>query len=364
MMIKQGVEQRVEPLSDQHGGQITKAPQIAVIGAGIAGLACATALQQAGCHVHLFDKSRGAGGRMSTRRADDWQCDHGAQYFTARDSDFRAEVTRWQQAGAAALWDATLQAIDADGARPLASTLERFVGTPRMSSPAALLAQSLNLTTGSTIVQLRRTDDGRWHLRSSEDGDLEQRFDAVMLALPSPQASALLQASSVQASSVQATSLPALAELASGVAMSGCWTLMLRFAVAPNMPYDAAFINHGPLRWVCRNNSKPGRSGQETWLLHASPEWSSDHLEQDADTVAALLLQAFGQLNGPAPDAWTAHRWRYAQPQPALSLGCTWDADITLGLCGDWLNGGKVEGAWLSGRALALRYLSSAAALT
>jgi predicted NAD/FAD-dependent oxidoreductase len=69
-------------------------------------------------------------------------------------------------------------------------------------------------------------------------------------------------------------------------------------------------------------------------------------------------------LNGPAPDAWTAHRWRYAQPQPALSLGCTWDADITLGLCGDWLNGGKVEGAWLSGRALALRYLSSAAALT
>jgi predicted NAD/FAD-dependent oxidoreductase len=334
-----------------------KQPRVAVIGAGIAGLSCATALQQAGCLVHLFDKSRGSGGRMSTRRADDWQCDHGAQYFTARDSDFREEVARWQQAGAAAPWDARLQVIDADGTRPLASTLQRFVGTPRMSSPAALLAQSLDFTTGCTIAQLRRTDDGRWRLRSNEHGDLEPHFDAVMLALPSPQVAALLQASSLQAAPLP--QLPALAELALGAAMTGCWTLMLRFDVAPDLPFDAAFINHGPLRWVCRNNSKPGRSGQETWLLHASPEWSSDHLEQDADTVAVLLLQAFAQVSGPAPDAWTAHRWRYAQPQPALHRGCVWDADIALGLCGDWLNGGKVEGAWLSGRALAREHATA-----
>lgn len=59
-------------------------PHLALIGAGIAGLSCATALQQAGLEVSLFDKSRGAGGRMSTRRGDDWQCDHGAQYFPCR----------------------------------------------------------------------------------------------------------------------------------------------------------------------------------------------------------------------------------------------------------------------------------------
>lgn len=337
--------------------------QIAVIGAGIAGLSCATALQQAGHAVHLFDKSRGAGGRMSTRRADDWQCDHGAQYFTARDSAFRAEVLRWEQAGAAALWNARVQVIEADGTRPVASTLERFVGTPRMTSPAALLAQSLNLTTGSTIIRLQGSDDGRWQLHSQEQGALAQRFDCVLLALPSPQAATLLQATRLP----QATPPPALAamaDLALAAVMTGCWTLMLRFAVAPDLPYDAAFVNHGPLRWICRDSSKPGRSGQETWLLHASPEWSSLHMEQDADSVAALLLQAFAQLNGPAPDAWTAHRWRYAQskqqPQPALDPGCVWDDDVKLGLCGDWLNGGKVEGAWLSGRALALRYIDQA----
>ena len=83
---------------------IATRPNIAVIGAGLAGLSCARHLQDAGCRVTVFDKARGPGGRMSTRRGDDWQCDHGAQYFTVRDNRFRDEVARWETAGVAALW--------------------------------------------------------------------------------------------------------------------------------------------------------------------------------------------------------------------------------------------------------------------
>ena len=72
-------------------------------------------------------------------------------------------------------------------------------------------------------------------------------------------------------------------------------------------------------------------------------------------SVTAVLLKAFAKLGGsdPASVQVTAHRWRYGDTEPALNLGCWWDAESPLGLCGDWLNGGKVEGAWLSGRALA-----------
>ena len=108
-------------------------PTIAIIGAGLAGLSCAHALLQAGHTVHVFDKARGPSGRMSTRRADDvdgpWQCDHGAQYFTARDPAFRAEVARWQQAGVAALWNARLASFDGRAWTTPATPLERFVGT-------------------------------------------------------------------------------------------------------------------------------------------------------------------------------------------------------------------------------------------
>ena len=39
----------------------------AIIGAGMAGLACATRLAAAGCAVRLFDKGRRPGGRMASK---------------------------------------------------------------------------------------------------------------------------------------------------------------------------------------------------------------------------------------------------------------------------------------------------------
>ena len=319
---------------------------LAVIGAGIAGLSCATALQQAGHAVTVFDKSRGPAGRMSTRRGDDWQCDHGAQYFTARHPDFRAELQRWADAGAAALWTPRLQVFGGQDQHRLDPALERWVGTPGMTAPARWLAQALPLQTAATVDQLRRDADG-WRLHTAEGGWLEQPFAAVLLALPAPQVPPLLQACA-----------PGLAALAATVRMRACWALMLQFDAPVELPFDAAFVNQGPLRWLARNGSKPGRTGAESWLLHADAEWSEAQVEQPPEAVAALLLQAFADLGGPTPQTWSAQRWRYADAAPALTQGCAWQSQHGLGLCGDWLNGGKVEGAWLSGQQLARQVLS------
>ncbi len=312
-----------------------------MIGAGIAGLSCAAALQLAGINVSVFEKSRGAAGRMNTRRGDGWQCDHGAQYFTARHPDFRAEVDRWLQAGAAAPWTPRLQVLGGAAGHAADPTVERFVGLPRMTAPARLLAESLALSMHCTIVRMQRRTDG-WHLKSAELGWLDQRFDAVLLAIPAPQVVPLLQ-----------QACPQLAALSASVIMRGRWALMMRFHVHVELPFDAAFVNEGALRWIARDSSKPGRNGPETWLLHASAEWSEAHMELDGDAVAAELLHAFRALGGPAPDTCTAHRWRYADTEPVLDQGCAWHSGDGLGLCGDWLNGGKVEGAWRSGRLLA-----------
>ena len=330
---------------------------IAVIGAGLAGLSCAQALLQAGHAVHVFDKSRGPSGRMSTRRAEDeagpWQCDHGAQYFTARDPQFRAEVARWQQAGVAALWDARMASFDGTAWTTPATPLERFVGTPRMTSPAGWLVQSLQqagdraLAQWQTTVQkLERHADG-WAITSAEHGLHAHRYSAVLLAVPAPQAVPLLHP-------VGATG----AAVAASARMRGSWAVMVRCPTPVALAWDGAFINTGPLRWVARDSSKPGRTapaGTETWLLHASPEWSDAHIEDAADSVNTTLLAAFQALGGPAPAQVqaTAHRWRYADTEPALTLGYWWDADAHLGICGDWISGGKVEGAWLSGQSLA-----------
>ena len=322
-------------------------PHLAVIGSGIAGLSCATMLHQAGLEVSLFDKARSPGGRMSTRRGDDWQCDHGAQYLTARHAEFRAEVARWQQAGVADLWEPRLWRFDGDSREHRESTVERFVGIPAMTAPARYLASTLSVQALANIQQIRRQAHG-WQVCSAEYGGLETRLSAVLLAVPAPQVAPLFKQLA-----------PELVALAGRAVMRGSWALMLRFAAPVDLTFDAAFVNQGPLRWIARNSSKPGRNGEESWLLHARPEWSEAHLEDDPERVAAALLDAFGQLGGLAPQDWTAHRWRYADTEPPLDEGCAWRPDIGLGLCGDWLNGGKVEGAWLSGRALAEQVLRS-----
>ena len=120
-------------------------PNIAIIGAGISGLACATTLQNTGFNVTIFEKSKGVSGRISTRVTDDWQCDHGAQYFTASDAQFAAEVQRWQQAGVAAEWQPRLQVFDGVSFTAKESTKVRYVGVPRNTAPAKYLAQSLNV---------------------------------------------------------------------------------------------------------------------------------------------------------------------------------------------------------------------------
>jgi len=318
-------------------------PRIAVIGAGISGLACATALVEAGLHVQVFEKSRGVSGRMSTRRGEDWQCDHGAQYFTARDPVFRAEVQRWIAAGAAALWEPRMRVYAGPGAADWtshASSVERFVGLPGMTAPGRLLASGLQLHTEVCITGLRR-DESLWRLQSAA-GDIDGHFDAVVLALPAPQAQALL-----------GDVAPALAAQAGSVVMRPAWALMLRFDTPLSLPFDAAFVNAGPLRWVARDSSKPGRGAQDVWLLHATPAWSAQHLERAPEQVALALQDAFVTLGGTRAEQWQLHRWRYADSERTLGQPCVWDMALGLGLCGDWLQEDKVEGAWRSGRALA-----------
>ncbi|MGD9662903.1 MAG: NAD(P)/FAD-dependent oxidoreductase [Porticoccaceae bacterium] len=320
---------------------MTTCKSIAIIGAGIAGLSCAKILQDAGHNIHIFEKSRGCGGRMSTRRGEQWQCDHGAQYFTARNPLFRAEVSRWQQAGAVALWQPKIRIYDNHSFREHTSSVDRFVGTPRMTAPARLLAENLDVQFQITINRLERQKH-RWKLHSVEHGALDQHFDTVVLAVPAPQATPLLQPFSHH-----------FKILPTDATMVGCWAMMLQFSKPTEMPFDAAFVNGGPLRWIARDSSKPGRGATETWLLHASGDWSEAHIEESPDTVAAVLLQAFQALGGADPQTWAAHRWRYAHTEKPLHAGYLWEDNLALGLCGDWLNGDKVEGAWLSGLTLA-----------
>jgi renalase len=315
---------------------------VSIIGAGIAGLSCATRLQALGFQVRIYEKSRGPSGRMSTRNGDGWSADHGAQYFTARDPLFIAELNNWIKANVVALWEPHIKVFQNSQWRESASKESRYVGIPAMNSPGKYLAINLAIECNQTIDRITH-QNGKWLLHSLEAGDIERQSDWLILALPAEQAFTLTE---TMKHSIECVKTP--------FNMLSCWTVMAQFTQKPRVDFDAAFINDEIISWISRNNSKPGRTGQESWTIHANPEWSQQKIELDKDDASKLILECAKKLGLDCKDAViSTHRWRYASgfinSKPRFNL----NTDVKLGLCGDWLNGGRVEGAWLSGYALA-----------
>lgn len=304
--------------------------RIAIVGAGMAGLACAETLANQGHGVVLFDKGRGPGGRMSTRcmptAAGDAFFDHGAQYFTVRDGSFRRRVDAWISDGVVAPW-------------PSAGS-EAYVGVPAMNSPVRQMATGQPVCWTSLVTRIERLSRG-WRLVL--DRSVAVEADMAVIATPAEQASDLL-----------ASAAPDLAARAHAVPSEPCWTVMLAFsepvAVAQNCWRGDAIVG-----WAARNNSKPGRIGPESWVVQASPDWSRTHLEADPEWVTATLKVGLSNLVGavlPPVAGQSSHRWRFARSS-AEGTGAIYDPDRRLGICGDWLLGPRVEAAWLSGTALA-----------
>jgi predicted NAD/FAD-dependent oxidoreductase len=88
-------------------------------------------------------------------------------------------------------------------------------------------------------------------------------------------------------------------------------------------------------------------------VIHGQSQWSQDHIDADPQTIAPQMIAAFIALGGKAPAEYAIHRWRYASSDPAHQPRFHCNSEQGIAYCGDWLHGGRVEGAWLSGHTLA-----------
>lgn len=306
---------------------------IAIIGAGMAGLSCATRLAAEGHTVSVFDKGRGPGGRMATRRAEvDGEMlhfDHGAQYLTVRDDRFAKQVADWETSGVVARWPAA-----GEGA---------FVGVPGMNAPIKAMAAALDVRFGMRIETFGRSGDC-WRLDGDGTSDL---FDTVLVAVPAEQAGPLLVAHS-----------PEMAQLAEDTVADPCWTVMVAFESA--LDHADTIRDAGAIGWAARNSAKPGRDDGECWVVQASPDWSREYLEDEPDSVIKLLLEELREtVGGPLPVIRhaAAHRWRYAR-SGAAGEGALWHKEGRIGACGDWLIGPRIEDAYISGLELAEKVMA------
>ena len=310
--------------------------RIAVVGAGIAGLAAARSLHDRGNDVKVFELAPLPGGRCGTTvitaielprgLSGEVAFDHGAQYFTVRHDQFSMVAAEWERDRIISKWNGRIVSFDGEGWEDVDEGTSRYVGTPGMSAIPAALARGLSIDYGHRIESIE---------------PLLGHFDRVVVALPAVQARALVM------------NFPELERKLATISMSACWTVMAAFEERVGARFDAAFVNGSALSWIARNTSKPKRNYKiDTWVLQASTSWSNAHLDDRPDDVGAFLMEAFDDLIASGlPKAFyaTVHRWRHASADQPLGVGAISAPDDRIIFCGDWCGGARIEDAYLSG---------------
>jgi len=308
-----------------------------VVGAGIAGASCAGTLAAAGWEVDVFDKSRGAGGRLSTRRMDQGWATLGSPFISAKRDPFRSQLRDWVRQG----WLAPVRGDIWQGRATLtwaqAQLQNHFRPTIEPSQLVRHVMGKARLHTLSRVAALQpRTI-------VLEDGRIFGDYDCVICSVPAPQAIPMLDA------------LPLLREQLGEVRYRPVWSFLMRWEGGPAA--DVIKFDDHLLDLAVRQNT----DGPGLWAVHSSHEFAETYLEasfEEASTRAASALM--GLLGLPWPvEVEASHLWRNARPETTKEGFWLGDRENRVALVGDGIAGVGVERAWESGLRLAQAILHS-----
>lgn len=318
---------------------------VTIVGAGMAGLTAARLLAEAGRRVIVLDKGRWPGGRLATRDVGAGRADHGAQFFTTRSVEFSHRVASWRERELVYQWsrgwsDGSLGVSAPDG-------FARYVARNGFRALMAYLAEGLEVRSATRVVAATVAAHG-WRL-VAERGTVYDAH-ALLLALPAPQALALLAAGAV--------ALPAHdREALDSIRFGPCLCALVEVSGDTRLPEPGAVQRPGQaVSWIADNQRKGISPDARVLTVHAGTEASVARWDDDDGAVLSWLLAEMRPwlATGTLVRAAQLMRWRFATPLTVLPQRC-WLSSLAepLVLAGDAFGGPRVEGAALSGMAAA-----------
>jgi predicted NAD/FAD-dependent oxidoreductase len=310
--------------------------RVAIIGAGLAGATLAYELNEAeGFEVTIFEKSRGVGGRMSTRHGDSHEYDHGAQFFTARTESFAAFVQDMAAAGQIEQWQPKVVTL-ALKKKPYDRIWfePHYVSTPRMNSLCKHLIGEQTVKRRVRITGVETSGDGQRLV--DDQGEMHGTFDWVISTAPAEQTMAIMPEAEQDLSSIE---------------FDPCFAVMIPWDLSlPN--WHAAKVKESSIDWLCFNHQKPGRTSKASLLLLSTGDWARENYNDVDSAKQSLLFDLNELLDCDISDA-AIHRWRYARTRKSLGQVYWQDTENQISACGDWCLGNTVEDAFLSAHAMA-----------
>jgi predicted NAD/FAD-dependent oxidoreductase len=319
--------------------------KVAIIGAGLAGLTTANQLSAFGIDITVFEKSRGVGGRLANKRLSWGNIDIGAQYFTARDLRFQNQVASWIEDNTVEKWEFTPLTVKSNEVAVSPDKTFRFVGSPKMNTVAHSIKNKVAIKFESHVENILPFNN-QWEIIFKDQNRKRQIFDWIIVSAPAEQAKILLKNTSI-------------APLIPEKVHEPCWALALATKGKVERSVNGIF-GDDIVSWVSRLNSKPNRQFSEEfddyWMLHFSSRWSTLNDKNTNLDIGQIGLDWLNKNLSPyLSDPLSAvyeykHYWRYARvsKQYKDTLNLLVDSEQKVAAIGDWLFGGRVEGAYLS----------------
>ena len=318
--------------------------RIAIIGAGIAGITLYSKLSKAH-QVMVYEKSRGVGGRIASRRSKEMSCDHGAQYFTVQHPEFSTFCQPFIDSNRIKVWQARYCNIT-QGNQPVFKQDDktRLVGAPYMNSFLESIVPGKDISLNTRVESLTKHE--KWDVIANTNTNTTQdrSHDWIICTTPPAQAANLLPDSFKHY------------EILKSVRMQPCIAVMAKYSHPIDINFEAANVTHRNISWICRDSSKPLRNNLDTMIIHSTPEFAAHNLNTQPDTIIKQIihdLDAVLNTQLPKPLYATCHVWRYAQCAKQIVPFNLIDHNLRLAACGDWHGGGRVEGAFMSAYKLA-----------
>lgn len=329
--------------------------KIAIVGAGITGCLLADFLDSDNFEVSIFEKSRGCGGRASTKQTDFGQCDIGATVVPVKTVEFAQFMRQLCHQNIVSQWPQTIAITHQNNGvkTPLEifeSDREYYVFNQKMNAACRHWAKKAQLHTNSLINQVRYHQDKGWQLKINGVWQAE-RFDKLVITAPWPQSQTIIEQSEVP------LALPTFSQT-----WSSCWSIAVKLDRLVTSAVDLVYLKGHSIQTLVRDSSKPQRpevtttQQNEIWVAQLANELSDDLGSQcmnEAISIATKeLCELFGLSNQSVTDTY-AHYWRYARPsagQKPLGILSNHENGIYLG--GDWSFGSSIESAYEGARAL------------
>ena len=312
--------------------------KIAIIGTGLSAIFSAIHLRKnTDLEINLFDKARGLGGRLATRRAEGGKFDHGAQYFSIERINNLPEI----------------QMLINEGVINNIEDKDIYFSPDGMTNIAKKLLLDFNIFKEHKLVSIDKENEN--YKLFFENGSTFNS-DYIIMSCPMPQSLEILNKSKIDYDNNLIKDLEDLSYFPCIVVMIKSENKLSNLEKHIGTDVDSKDIS-----WIGDNYGKKVSSIENYYTIQCSPEFSYENFENEYDETNKKLKHEMEKIFGSNYQILSNHKWRYSIPKNFYQgdNSLVINQKNFLGLCGDIFTNGRFDGAITSGLSIADKFLKN-----